>query len=153
MHVLLLTYAVPAIVVVVMETASPQAESAVIQSVVIQSCIIAVGKVNTVVGTNIRVVACGHAEVEVVAVVVTIPDTHSPRTTYHIYRTVEVVAIDESTVLTTTEHIHEVFVAHIEQVVIIVNSIVVSIYYIVYYLVHLIQEVKVDFIHVVVLTV
>ena len=29
MHVLLLTYAVPAIVVVVMETASPQAESAV----------------------------------------------------------------------------------------------------------------------------
>ena len=136
-----------------METASPQAESAVIQSVVIQSSIIAVGKVNTVVGTNIRVVACGHAEVEVVAVVVTIPDTHSPRTTYHIYRTVEVVAVDESTVLTATEHIHEVFVAHIEQVVIIVNSIVVSIYYIVYYLVHLIQEVKVDFIHVVVLTV
>lgn len=153
MHVLLLTYAVPAIVVVVMETASPQAESAVIQSVVIQSCIIAVGKVNTVVCANIRVVACGHAEVEVVAVVVTVPDTHSPRTTYHIYRTVEVVAIDESTVLTATEHIHEVFVAHIEQVVIIVNSIVVSIYYIVYYLVHLIQEVKVDFIHVVVLTV
>lgn len=153
MHVLLLTYAVPAIVVVVMETASPQAESAVIQSVVIQSCIIAVGKVNTVVGTNIRVVACGHAEVEVVAVAVTIPDTHSPRTTYHIYRTVEVVTVDESTVLTATEHIHEVFVAHIEQVVVIVNSIVVSIYYIVYYLVHLIQEVKVDFIHVVVLTV
>lgn len=153
MHVLLLTYAVPAIVVVVMVTASPQAESAVIQSVVIQSCIIAVGKVNTVVGTNIRVVACGHAEVEVVAVVVTIPDTHSPRTTYHIYRTVEVVTVDESTVLTATEHIHEVFVAHIKQVVIIVNSIVVSIYYIVYYLVHLIQEVKVDFIHVVVLTV
>ena len=153
MHVLLLTYAVPAIVVVVMETASPQAESAVIQSVVIQSCIIAVGKVNTVVGTNIRVVACGHAEVEVVAVVVTIPDTHSPRTTYHIYRTVEVVTVDESTVLTATEHIHEVFVAHIKQVVIIVNSIVASIYYIVYYLVHLIQEVKVDFIHVVVLTV
>ena len=150
---LLLTYAVPAIVVVVMETASPQAESAVIQSVVIQSSIIAVGKVNTVVGTNIRVVACGHAEVEVVAVVVTIPDTHSPRTTYHIYRTVEVVTVDESTVLTATEHIHEVFVAHIEQVVIIVNSIVVSIYYIVDYLVHLIQEVKVDFIHVVVLTV
>jgi len=153
MHVLLLTYAVPAIVVVVLETASPQAESAVIQSVVIQSSIIAVGKVNTVVGTNIRVVACGHAEVEVVAVVVTIPDTHSPRTTYHIYRTVEVVAIDESTVLTATEHIHEVFVAHIEQVVIIVNSIIVSIYNIVDYLVHLIQEVKVDFIHVVVLTV
>ena len=153
MHVLLLTYAVPAIVVVVMETASPQAESAVIQSVVIQSCIIAVGKVNTVVGTNIRVVACGHAEVEVVAVVVTVPDTHSPRTTYHIYRTVEVVTVDESTVLTATEHIHEVFIANIEQIVVIVNSIVVSIYYIVYYLVHLIQEVKVDFIHVVVLTV
>ena len=153
MYVLLLTYAVPAIVVVVMETASPQAESTVIQSVVIHSCIIAVGKVNTVVGTNIRVVACGHAEVEVVAIVVTIPDTHSSRTTYHIYRAVEVVAVDESTVLTATEHIHEVFVAHIEQVVVIVNSIVVSIYYIVYYLVHLIQEVKVDFIHVVVLTV
>lgn len=150
---LILAYAVPAIVVVVIVTASPQAECAVIQSVVIQSSIVAVAEVDTVVGTAISMVACGYAEVEVVAVVVTVPDTHSPGMTYHIYRTEEVVAVDKSTVLTATEHINEVLVAHIEQIVVVVYSIVISIYYIVDYLVYLIQEVKVDFIHVVVLTV
>lgn len=136
-----------------MITSSPQTECTVIQSVLIQSCIVTVSEVDTVVGTDISMVACGDAEVEVVAIVVTVPDTHSPRVTYHIYRTVEVVAVDKSTILTATKHIHEVFVAHIEQVVVVVYSIVVSIYYIVDYVVHLIQEVKVNFIHVVVLTV
>jgi hypothetical protein len=153
MHVLLLTYAMPAIVMVVMVSSTPEAECAVIQSMVIHTSIIAMSKVYSIVSTAIGMIACGYAEIEVIAIVVAVPYTHSPRMPYHIYRTVEVVTINKSTVLTTTEYIHKIFVTHVEQVVIVVYSIIISIYYIIDHFINLIQEIKVDFIHIIVLTV
>ena len=150
---LVLAYAVPTVVMVVVVSAAPQTECTVEQGVVIQVGIVAVGKVYAIVGATIGVIACGCAEIEVVAVGVAVPDTHAPCVSCHIYRTVEVVAIDKPAVLAAAENIHEVFVAHVEQIVVVVDGIVVAIHHIVDYLIHLIQEVKVDFIYVVVLTV
>jgi len=150
---LLLAYMFPAIVMVMVIASTPQAECPVIQCMVIHAGIVAVSEVYAVVSTDIRVVTCGGAEVEVVAVGIAIPDTHTPRVTYHIYGAVEVVALHKPAVLAVAEHIHEVFVAHVEQVVVIVDGIVVSVHHIVYHLIHLIEEVEVDFIHIVVLTV
>ena len=110
-------------------------------------------EVYAVVSPCISMVARRNTEVEVVAVGIAVPDAHPPRVTYHIYGTVEVVALHKLAVLTVAEHIHEVFVAHVEQVVVIVDGIVISVYHIVYHLIHLIEEVEVDFIHIVVLTV
>ena len=150
---LLLAYAVPTIVMVMMIAATPQAECAMEEGMVIQVGIVAVNKVYTVVGSAICVIACGNTEVEVITVTIAVPYAHAPRIPYHIYRTIEIVALHKPTVLAATEHIHEVLITHIEQIVVVVDCIIVSIYHVVYHLVHLIQEVKVDFIHVIVLTV
>ncbi len=138
---------------VVIIASTPQAERAAKQLVSIHSSIVAVSEMYAIVGTCISMVACGNTEVEVVAVGVTVPNTHSPRMTYHIYRTIEVVAVHKLAVLSVAKYIHEVFVTYIQQIVVIVNGIVVSVYHIIYHLVHLIKKIKVDFIHIVVLTV
>lgn len=101
-----------------------------------------------IVGTDIGCEAHGSTEVEVVTVCIVCPDAHSPRVPHHVKRTVEVVTVHEPAVLIVTEHIHEVLVAHVEQVVIIVDGVVISIHHIIDNLIHLIQEVEVDFVHI-----
>lgn len=143
----------PAIVMVMLITSTPQTECTMIELVLISVGIVAVSEVDTVVSSNIGVIACGDTEVIVIAVGVAIPDTHTPCVAYHIYRTIEIVAIHKPAVLAAAKHIHEILIAHVEQIVVIVDGIVVSIYHIVYDLVYLVEEVEVDFIHVIVLAV
>ena len=153
MLVLSLANAQPTIVMVVLIASTPQTECTMIELVIIPVGIVAVSEVDTVVGPDIGVIACRDAEVIVVAVGVATPDAHTPCVTYHIYRTIEIVAIHKPAVLAAAKHIHEILITHVEQVVVIVDGIVVSIYHIVYDLVHLVEEVEVDFIHVIVLAV
>lgn len=150
---LLLAYSVPAVMMMVVKSSTPQAECAMIKCMVVNTGIVAMCKVDAVMSATIRMIACGNTEIEVVAVGIAVPDTHSPRTTCHIYGTIEVVALHKPAVLTVAEHIQEVFVAHVEQVVVIVNGIVVSIHHIIYHLIHLIEKIKIDLIYIVVLTV
>lgn len=150
---LLLACAMPAIVVMVVVSPTPQAECTVIECVMIHTCIVTVCKVDTVVGTTVGVIMSRYTKVEIVAVSITRIDTHAPTPLYHIDRTVEIVAIDKPAVLTVTEYIHKVLIAHIEQVVVIVNGIVITIHYIIDYLVHLIEEVEINLIHIFVLAV
>lgn len=132
---------------------TPETEASVEEHVMIHAGIVAVGKVDAVVGSAIGVVAHGRTEVEVVAVGIALPDAHTPRVAHHVEGTVEVVAADKLAVLAVAEHIHEVFVAHVEQVVVVVHRIVVSVYHIVNHLVHMIEEVEVYLIHILILTV
>jgi hypothetical protein len=103
--------------------------------------------------TIISIVEGRNAKVEVVAVRIAIPDAHSPSTSRHIDGAIEVVACHKPTILATAKHIHQVLVAHIEQIVVIVDGIVVAIYHIVNNLVCLIEEVEVYLIHIFILSV
>lgn len=150
---LLLACAMPAIVVMVVVSSTPQAECAVIECVMIHTGIVAVCKMDAIVSTTIGVIVHRYTKVEIVAICITCIDTHPPSAIYHIDRTIEIVAIDKSAVLTVTEHIHKVLIAHIEQIVIIVNGIVIAIHYIVNHLVHLIEEIKINLIYIIVLAV
>ena len=143
----------PAVVVVMVVSATPKAERAVVQGVVIHRCIVAVGKVYAVVGSAIGMIARGGAIIVVVAVGVAGIDTHTPSVPVHIQRTVEVVALDEAAVLPAAKHIHEVFVAHIEQIVVVVDGVVVAVRHIVDNFVDLVEEVEVYLIHVFILAV
>ena len=138
---------------VVIIASSPQAKRAIKQFVTISVSIVTEVKVYAVVRTIIGQVACGSAKVEVVAIVISIPDAHTPRASCHVYRAEEVVTFHELAVLIVAQHIHEVLIAHIEQVVVIVYGIVISIHHIVNHLVHLIEEVKVYLIHILILAV
>ena len=69
------------------------------------------------------------------------------------YGTEEVIAIDKLTILTTTQHIHQILITYIEQIVVIVNSIIITIYHIIYHLIHLVEKVKVYLVHILILTV
>ena len=143
----------PAVVVVMVVSATPKAECAVVQGVVIHRCIVAVGKVYAVVGSAIGMIARGGAIIVVVAVGVAGIDTHTPSVPVHIQRTVEVVALDEAAVLPAAKHIHEVFVAHIEQIVVVVDGVVVAVRHIVDDFVDLVEEVEVYLIHIFILAV
>lgn len=153
MGILVLAAAVPAIVMVVCISPTPKTESAVVYRMVVHAGIIAMLEVYAVVCTNIGMIAGGSIEVEIVTIVVALIDAQPPRVTYHIDGTVEVVAVDESTVLAVAQHVHQIFVAHIKQVVIVVDGIIVAVYDIVDNLAHLIQEVEIDFIHIIILAV
>ena len=85
-----------------------------VECVAIVCCIVAVREVYAVVCSTITVIAYGCAVVEVVAVIVVCIDTHAPTVAYHIYRTVEVIAVDEFAILAVAQYIHEILVAHIE---------------------------------------
>lgn len=138
MSVLLLTNIHPAVVHVVVIASTPQAECAMVELVSISVSIVAQGKMYAIVGTDIGCEVHGCAVVEVVTVGIMCPDAHSPRAVHHIKGTVEVVAVHEPAVLVITEHIHKVLVAHVEQVVVIVDSVVISIHHVVDDLVHLV---------------
>ena len=153
MLIFLLSCTVPAIVVMVVVSPTPQAECSVIECVMIHTSIVTVSKMDTIVSTTIGVIVHRHTKVEIVAVSITRIDAHTPTSLYHIDRTVEIVTIDKSAVLTVTEHIHKVLIAHIEQIVIIVNGVVIAIHHIVNHLVHLIEEIEIDFIYIIVLAV
>jgi hypothetical protein len=103
--------------------------------------------------TIISIVEGRNAKVEVVAVRIAIPDAHSPSTSRHIDGAIEVVACHKPTILAITKYIHQVLVAHIEQIVVIVDGIIVSEHHIVEHLVGLVEEIKVDFKHIVILAV
>lgn len=143
----------PTVMMMMLITSTPQTECTMIELVMIPVGIVAVSKVDTVVGSNIGMIACRDAEVIVVAVGVAIPDAHTPCVAYHIYRTVEIVAIHKPAILAAAKHIHEILIAHVEQIVVIVDGIVVSIYHIINHLICLIKEVEVDFKHIIILTV
>ena len=145
--------AVPSVVMVMGISPTPQAERAMIELVSIYAGIVAVDKMDAVVGTVVGEVAGRNAEVVEAPVGVTLPDTQAPRMAYHIEGAEEVVAPHKPAVLTATEHVHEVFVAHVEQVVIVVYGVVVSVYHIVYHLIRLVEEIEVDLVDVVVLAV
>jgi hypothetical protein len=146
-------FTLPSVVVVVNITAAPQAECSVIECVVIVCCIVTVRKVYAIVCSTITVIAYGCAVVEVVTVIVVCIDTHSPTISYHIDRAIEVIAVDESTILATTQYIHEIFVTHIEQIIVVVYSIIVSVYYIVNDLIGIVKEVEVNLIHIFILAI
>lgn len=150
---LLLTYRHPAIVMVMTIAYTPQAECAMEQNMFVSVSIETMGEMNAIVSTVISVIGYGDAEVEVVAVIIAFPDAHSPSTAYHIQRTIEVIALHELAILSIAQHIHQILITYIEQIVVIVNGIVVSEHHIIYHLIDLIEEVKVDFIHIVVLAV
>ena len=150
---LLLAYRHPAIVVVVTVAHTPQAECAMEQYMLVSVSIETMGEMNAIVRTAIRVISDRNTEVEVVTVIIALPDAHSPGTAYHVYRAIEVVTFHELAVLSVAQHIHQVLITYIEQIVVIVNGIIVSEHHIVYHLIDLIEEVEVDFIHIVVLAV
>ena len=114
MFVLLPSCTMPSIVVMVVVSSTPQAECSVIECVMIHTGIVAVSKVNSVVGATIGVIMNRYIKVEVVAISIPRIDAHAPMPLYHIDRTIEIVALDEPAVLTVAEHIHKVFIAHIE---------------------------------------
>lgn len=72
---------------------------------------------------------------------------------YHIKRAIEIVTLDEATVLPVTQHIHKVFITYIKQIIIVIDSIIIAVYDIVNYLINLAEEVKVDFIYIIVLAI
>ena len=93
------------------------------------------------------------AKVEIVAVRITFPDAHSPSATHHIDGTIEIVTLHKPTILATAKYIHQILVTHIKQIVVIVDGIVVSEDHIVEHLVGLVEEIKVNFKHIVILAV
>ena len=153
MDILLLSVAIPAIVMVVVIITSPQAEGTMIEHMVIQSGVVAMSKVYTIVGTTIRIIAYRYTEVEVIAITITRIDAHTPLTTNQVYGTEEIIAIDKLTILTAAQHIHQVLISHVEQIVIIVNGIVITIRYIIYHLIHLVEEVKIYLVYILILAV
>ena len=138
---------------VVIDAYVPQAESANIEIVSISVSIEAEREMYTIVCTIIAMIIHGCTEVEIIAITVATPDSHGPSVTYQMYGTEEIVAIHKLAVLTAAKHIHEVFVTHIEQIVIIIDGIVISEHHIVEYLINLIEEIKIDLIHIFVLTI
>ena len=68
MYILLLSVAMPAIMMVVVIITTPQTEGTMIKNMIIHSCIIAMSKVYTIVSTAIRIITYRYAEVEVVSV-------------------------------------------------------------------------------------
>lgn len=143
----------PAIVMTMFISTTPQAERSMIQCMCIDTCIVAIDVMYAIVSTNVSMIVHGYTEVEIVVVRILCIDTHSPSIAYHIDGAVEIVPIDKSTVLTTAKHIHKVFVAHIEQIIVVVYCIVISIYNIIDNLIHLKEEVKINFIYIFVLTI
>ena len=138
---------------VVVSTYVPQAESSHIETVLIPVGIETEREVYAVVCTIIIMIIQGHIEVEIVAVTIAAPYSHRPFATNQMYGTEEVVAIHKPTILTAAKHIHQVFVAHIEQIVIIIDGIIISKHHIVEHFINLIEEVKIDFIHIFILTI
>lgn len=134
-------------------TYSPQAERTFKENMLVSVGIETVRKMYAAVSAIIRIVERGDAKVEIVAIRITIPDTHTPRAIHHIDGAIEVVAIHKLTILAIAKHIHQVLVAHIEQIVVIVDGIVVSEHHIVEHLIGLVEKIKVDFKHIVILSV
>ena len=125
------TITLPSVVVVMYIAATPKAKCSVIECMAVVCGVVAVSEVYAIVCSTIAMVAHGGAIVEVVAVIVVCIDAHAPAVAYHIYRTVEVITVDKLAVLAATQHIHEVFVTYIEQIVVVVYRVVVSIYHVV----------------------
>ena len=143
----------PAIVMTMFVSPTPQTEGTMVECMSVKVSIIAVRKVYTIVSTTIAMITYRYTEIEVVAVRIVCIDTQAPGITCHIEGTVEVLTIDKTTVLATTKHVHEVFVAYIEQVIIVIYGIIVSVYNIIYHLIYLIEEVEVDLIYIIILTI
>lgn len=137
----------------VLITYSPQTERTFKENMQVSVGIETVRKMYAAVSTIIRIVERGDAKVEIVAIRITIPDTHTPRAIHHIDGAIEVVAIHKLTILAIAKHIHQVLIAYIEQIVVIIDGIIVSEHHIVEHLVGLMKEIKVDFKHIVILTV
>jgi hypothetical protein len=108
-----------------------------------------VGMMDAVMSTCVVMVGCGQAIVEVRAVGIMQVDAERPVRTRTVDRSVEVVPAKELAVLTATEHMAEVFVADVEQVVIIIDRVVVAEHDIIYDFIDVPEEVVVDFVHVV----
>jgi hypothetical protein len=70
MDILLLTIAMPTIMMMMMIAATPQTEGAMIECVVIHPCIIAMSEVYTIVSTAIRVITYRYTEIKVVTVTI-----------------------------------------------------------------------------------
>ena len=138
---------------VVITTYLPQAEFTYIEFVFIPVSIIAEREVYAIVCTIIIVITYGHIEIEIVTITVAAPYSHRPFITYQMYGTEEVVSIHKLTVLPTAKHIHEVFITHIKQIVVIVDGIVIPKHHIVNHLIDLIEEIKINLIHIFVLTI
>lgn len=138
---------------VVINAYVPQTESTHIETVFIPVGIEAEREVYAIVRTIIIVIVHGRIVIVIVAIAVSAPYSHRPFATYQMYGTEEVVAIHKLTVLTAAKHIHQIFVAHIEQIVIIIDGIVISKHHIVEHFINLIEEVKIDFIHIFILTI
>jgi hypothetical protein len=119
----------------------------------IHAGIVAMRKMYAVVRSAICMIACGDSEVVIVTVCIARIDSHPPCVAYHINRTEEIVTIHKLTVLTIAEHIHEVLIAHIKQIVVIVYGIIITVNYIVNHFIHLIEEIEVNLIHIFVLAI
>ncbi len=70
MVILLLSVAMPTIVMMMVIVTTPQTEGTMIECVVIHPCIIAMSEVYTIVSTAIRVITYRYAEIEVVTVTI-----------------------------------------------------------------------------------
>lgn len=137
MSILILACAMPAIVMTMFISTTPQAERSMIQCMCIDASVIAMNKMYAIVSATVSMIVYRYTEVEIVVVRILCIDTHPPCIAYHMDRTVEIVPIDKSAVLTTTKHIHEVFVTYIEQIIVIVYRIVISVYNIIDNFIHL----------------
>ena len=102
--------------------------------------------VNAVVSTGIDVIDAGKPIVEVVAVVVTLVYAEDEVRAGVIDGTVEILPPHEFLELTATQHIAQVLVAEVEQIVVVIDCIVVAVDHVVDHLVDIPEEVVVDFI-------
>jgi len=102
--------------------------------------------VNAEVRSGIDVIDAGKPVVEVVTVVVPLVDAEDEVRAGVVDGTVEILPSQEFLELTATEHIAQVFVAEVEQIIIVVDCIVVAINHVVNHLIDIPEEVVVDFI-------
>ena len=149
----LLSAAYPSIVVAMIMSPTPKTECSMIKRMAIAISVITMNKVYTIMGTYIRMITHGSAIIIETKICIMRIDTHAPTIPHHIYRTIEIVTLHKTAILTITQHIHQVLIAHIEQVIIIVYRIIVSVHDIVNNLIHLIEEVKVNLIHILILAI
>ena len=102
--------------------------------------------VNAEVSTGIDVIDAGKPIVEVVAVVIVLVDAEDEVRAGVIEGTVEILPPHEFLELTAAEHIAQILVAEVEQIVVVVDCIVVAIDHVVDHLIDVPEEVVVDFI-------
>lgn len=100
---------------------------------------------------TVAVVDARCIEVEERVVAVDRMDAEGPGTTGAVDRTVEILECDETSVLTSVEHIAEILVAIVEHAVVVLDGIAIAVDDVVHDIVDTVDEVEVDLVAVIVL--